>query len=151
MASSIPLSVWVAAAVGVAGVSLAAITGDRQGSAARAESLVISPQTIAAMNTVQEDRAVARARKSLTLFRQKDEGYALARVIARNMIVEMPRSDGVATPVVTPGNPIKMSKVSEGPEHRVPWLGEHTDEVLQQELGLDAATIAALRVDGAIA
>ena len=89
MAQSVPLSIWVAAAVGVAGVSLAAITGDRQGSAARAESPAISPETIAAINAVQEDRAVARARKSLTLFRQKDEGYALARVIARNMILEL--------------------------------------------------------------
>jgi len=89
MAQSVPLSIWVAAAVGVAGVSLAAITGDRQGSAARAESPAISPETIAAMNAVQEDHAVARARKSLTLFRQKDEGYALARVIARNMILEL--------------------------------------------------------------
>ena len=29
-----------------------------------------------------------------------------------------------------PGNPVKLSKVAEGPETRVPWVGEHTDEVL---------------------
>ena len=33
----------------------------------------------------------------------------------------------------------------------MPWLGEHTDAVLAEELGLDDAELAALRADGAIA
>jgi hypothetical protein len=33
----------------------------------------------------------------------------------------------------------------------VPWLGEHTDEVLGAELGLDDAGLAALREAGVIA
>ena len=49
-------------------------------------------------------------------------------VAARNMLVEMPRTDGVATPVLVPGNPVKLSKMAEGPETRVPWVGEHTDD-----------------------
>jgi crotonobetainyl-CoA:carnitine CoA-transferase CaiB-like acyl-CoA transferase len=68
----------------------------------------------------------------------------------RNMIVEMPRTDDVAGPILTPGNPVKLSKMAEGPESRVPWLGEHTDEVLAEELGLDAGERAALRRDGII-
>ena len=68
-----------------------------------------------------------------------------AHVQAHNMIVEMPRTDGVAEPILTPGNPVKMSKVAEGPETRVPWLGEHTDDVLSAELDLDADEIARLR------
>src|SRR5690606_32603555 len=59
-------------------------------------------------------------------------------VAARDMLVEVPRPDGDGKPVLVPGNPVKMSKVAEGPESRVPWLGEHTDEVLAAELGLDA-------------
>ena len=55
---------------------------------------------------------------------------------ARHMIVEMPRTDGVDEPVLVPGNPVKLSKVTEGPETRVPWVGEHTAEVLEAELGL---------------
>ncbi|HEX6475692.1 MAG TPA: CoA transferase, partial [Acidimicrobiales bacterium] len=47
-------------------------------------------------------------------------------VAARDMLVEMPRSDGVDQPVLTPGNPVRLSKVARGPETRVPWLGEHT-------------------------
>jgi formyl-CoA transferase len=49
-----------------------------------------------------------------------------------------------------PGNPIKIAQVAEGPEARVPWQGEHTDEVLAAELGLDAAELARLRAAGAI-
>ncbi len=49
-----------------------------------------------------------------------------------------------------PGNPVKMTKVTEGPETRVPWVGEHTDEVLHRELGLDDAESARLREAGAI-
>jgi crotonobetainyl-CoA:carnitine CoA-transferase CaiB-like acyl-CoA transferase len=72
-------------------------------------------------------------------------------VAARNMLVAMPRTDGVDEPVISPGNPIKMSGVADGPETRVPWLGEHTDEVLATELGLGADEIAALHAAGTIA
>jgi formyl-CoA transferase len=72
-------------------------------------------------------------------------------VAARHMLVEVPRTDDVEQPVLVPGNPVKMSGVAEGPETRVPWLGEHTDEVLAAELGLDADAVAALRADGVIA
>jgi crotonobetainyl-CoA:carnitine CoA-transferase CaiB-like acyl-CoA transferase len=65
--------------------------------------------------------------------------------------VEVPRTDGVAEPVLVPGNPVKMTNVAEGPEARMPWLGEHTDAVLGAELGLDAPALAALRADGVIA
>jgi formyl-CoA transferase len=72
-------------------------------------------------------------------------------VAARNMLVEMPRTDAVATPVLVPGNPVKLSKMTEGPETRVPWVGEHTADVLAAELGLDEDTIAGLRARGVIA
>ena len=72
-------------------------------------------------------------------------------VAARNMLVEMPRTDGVETPVLVPGNPVKLSKMTEGPETRVPWVGEHTADVLATELGLDEGTIAGLRARGVIA
>ena len=71
-------------------------------------------------------------------------------VANRHMLVELPRSDGVEQPVLIPGNPVKLSAVQEGPESRVPWLGEHTDDVLRRELGLGDAAIAALRDSGAI-
>jgi crotonobetainyl-CoA:carnitine CoA-transferase CaiB-like acyl-CoA transferase len=70
-------------------------------------------------------------------------------VMARHMLVEVPRTDG-EPPYLMPGNPVKMTKVAEGPETRVPWVGEHTDEVLRAELGLDDAALAQLRDAGAI-
>ena len=71
-------------------------------------------------------------------------------VEARHMLVAMERTDGIAEPVLTPGNPIKMEGVPEGPETRVPWLGEHTDAVLSGELGLTPEAIATLRDKGVI-
>jgi formyl-CoA transferase len=68
----------------------------------------------------------------------------------RHMLVEHPRTDGIAQPVLIPGLPIKFGEISEGPDTRVPWLGEHTDEVLAVELGLNPETLAALRADGVI-
>lgn len=71
-------------------------------------------------------------------------------VAARNMLVEMPRTDGVEEPVLIPGNPVKLSKMADGPDTRVPWIGEHTDEVLRKELALGDADLAELRAAGVI-
>lgn len=71
-------------------------------------------------------------------------------VAKRNMLVKMPRVDGVDEPVLIPGNPVKMSAVSEGPETRVPWVGEHTQEVLHAELGLSEVELNTLREQGVI-
>jgi crotonobetainyl-CoA:carnitine CoA-transferase CaiB-like acyl-CoA transferase len=54
----------------------------------------------------------------------------------RNMLVALPRTDGVEQPVLLPGNPVKLSKVPEEEPARPPWLGEHTADVLRTELGL---------------
>jgi formyl-CoA transferase len=68
----------------------------------------------------------------------------------RHMLVEHPRPDGVAQPVLIPGLPIKFAEVTEGPESRVPWLGEHTDQVLGEELGLGASELDALHASGVL-
>ncbi len=70
-------------------------------------------------------------------------------VAARHMLVEVPRTDG-GDPVLVPGNPVKLSKMAEGPETRMPWVGEHTDTVLRSELGLDDETLGRLRGMGVI-
>jgi formyl-CoA transferase len=79
-----------------------------------------------------------------------DEIVADEHVATRNMLVELPRTDGVAEPVLVPGNPVKLTGVAEGPETRIPWLGEHTDEVLNAELGLSVDELRALREAGVI-
>ena len=79
-----------------------------------------------------------------------DEVVHDAHLAARNMLVEHPRTDGVEQPVLIPGLPVKFAEVTEGPESRVPWLGEHTDEVLARELGLGPAELASLRAKGVL-
>jgi crotonobetainyl-CoA:carnitine CoA-transferase CaiB-like acyl-CoA transferase len=71
-------------------------------------------------------------------------------VRARRMLVEVERPDGFEQPFLVPGNPVKLSKATEGPETRWPSIGEHTDEVLREELGIDDAGLARLRADGVI-
>jgi crotonobetainyl-CoA:carnitine CoA-transferase CaiB-like acyl-CoA transferase len=68
-----------------------------------------------------------------------------------DMVVSLPRFDGVAEPVQVAGNPVRMSKVTAGPERPMPRLGEHTDEVLHELLALDEDDLAGLRRDGVIA
>jgi crotonobetainyl-CoA:carnitine CoA-transferase CaiB-like acyl-CoA transferase len=104
----------------------------------------------AAMTNIDACRALADAGVAagpcLTAQQVIDDPH----VAARNMLVEIPRPEG-GDPVLTPGNPIKMSKMADGPEIRMPWLGEHTDEVLVQELGIDNEVLGQLRANGVIA
>ena len=104
----------------------------------------------AAMTNIDACRALADAGVAagpcLTAQQVIDDPH----VAARNMLVEIPRPEG-GDPILTPGNPVKMSKMADGPETRMPWLGEHTDEVLAQELGLDNEVLGQLRANGVIA
>jgi crotonobetainyl-CoA:carnitine CoA-transferase CaiB-like acyl-CoA transferase len=71
-------------------------------------------------------------------------------VALRNMLVEIERADGVDQPVLVAGNPIKMSKVAEGPERDIPYMGQHTSSVLSSVLGLHPTEIAELVSEGII-
>jgi hypothetical protein len=69
------------------------------------------------------------------------------------MLVELPRPDGRGRPVIVPGNPVKLVGAPDAPAgglQRVPWLAEHTREVLRSVLGLDDATVDALVADGVV-
>ena len=71
-------------------------------------------------------------------------------VVARNMVTQLERTDDSDVPVYIPGNPVKMSKMADGPDTRIPWVGEHTDAVLRDELGIDHERLAELRAEGVI-
>ncbi|MBM3670990.1 MAG: CoA transferase [Actinobacteria bacterium] len=82
------------------------------------------------------------------------EVIADEHVASHRMLVELERTDsevsGISDPVLIPGNPVKMSKVADGPDTPPPTVGEHTDEVLRADLGLDDAELARLREAGVI-
>ena len=78
-----------------------------------------------------------------------DEVITDRHLALRNMVIPLQPPDG-DEPVLVPGNPVKLSNVEEEHEQRVPWLGEHTSEVLGKELGLDDTEIAALVERGVI-
>jgi crotonobetainyl-CoA:carnitine CoA-transferase CaiB-like acyl-CoA transferase len=64
-------------------------------------------------------------------------------VIARNMVLEMGHSSGHTVKVIA--NPVKLSETPADYRIAPPLLGEHTEIVLRERLGLDAAALAALR------
>ncbi|HVH83384.1 MAG TPA: CoA transferase, partial [Steroidobacteraceae bacterium] len=78
-----------------------------------------------------------------------DQVFADAHIQHRRMVVEMDHPLG-GRPVRLIANPIKMSATR--PEYRYapPILGQHTDEVLSEVLGLRAKEIARLREKGVI-
>ena len=67
----------------------------------------------------------------------------------RDMLLEVDRPDAEG-PFLVVGNPVKLSRVSEGPLRSFPRLNQHTDEVLGETLGVDDAELSELRERGVI-
>jgi len=72
-----------------------------------------------------------------------DEVFADPQVRARGTRIEMPHALAGTVPLVA--NPIRLSASPVTYRNAPPTLGQHTDEVLAQWLGLNAAAIKALR------
>lgn len=77
-----------------------------------------------------------------------DRAFAEPPVAERDMIVEYDHPD--VGKVRLPGNPIKMSGMEGTISRPAPQLGEHTDVILGDLLGLEAKEIAELRGAGVI-
>jgi crotonobetainyl-CoA:carnitine CoA-transferase CaiB-like acyl-CoA transferase len=70
------------------------------------------------------------------------------QVTARQALVEMDHPRAGKVRMV--GAPVRLSETPGSVRTPAPMLGEHTDEVLRQLLGLDAKEVAALRAAGAV-
>ena len=64
------------------------------------------------------------------------------------MVLEMAHGSGQTVKVIA--NPVKLSESPADYRIPPPLLGEHTDSVLAERLGLDPATLATLRERGSI-
>ncbi len=77
-----------------------------------------------------------------------DQVFANPQVLARGLQVGLTRDDGVQVPGVA--NPIVFSETPVAYDKPPPRLGDGTDKVLYEQLGLSEAAIAALRGKGVI-
>jgi len=77
------------------------------------------------------------------------DAFADPHVQARGMQVEMQHPRAGTIPLV--GNPIRMSGTPVAYVSAPPVLGQHTQDVLQEVLGLDAARIEKLKSQGVVA
>ena len=100
--------------------------------------------------TKYEARRSSGRRSCVRPCQSDEEIVGDAHVAARSMLVECPAPTASLSRSWVPGNPVKISGVAEGPETRVPWHGEHTDDVLAGELGIDRAELDGLRSAGVI-
>jgi formyl-CoA transferase len=105
----------------------------------------------AEMTRYEASRALAEAGVAAGMVNRSEDVMEDEHVRRHNMIVSMERPDGVDEPVLAVGNPVKLSRMTELPDTRIPWVGEHTDEVLREELDLGDDELARLRAAGAIA
>ncbi|WP_423456554.1 CaiB/BaiF CoA transferase family protein [Ottowia sp. VDI28] len=71
-----------------------------------------------------------------------------AQVQARGLVKMRPHAAGAEIPLVR--NPIRLSGLEELPLNAPPLLGQHTQEVLRERLGITASQIEALARSGAI-
>lgn len=77
-----------------------------------------------------------------------DKVFADPQVAAREMVQEVPHPSAGSVKLVA--SPMKFSETPCDIVRHPPLLGEHTDEVLRERLGYDAARIAALRDNGIV-
>lgn len=119
------------------------------GRVARREEVVAEFQKIFASGTVAywRDRLEAGG-VPIAPLHTIDQALSHPQSVANGMVVEVEGPDG--RPLKLLGSPFK---VGSGPNHatqRPPLLGEHSEDVLRELLGLGAAQVAALRAQGAL-
>jgi crotonobetainyl-CoA:carnitine CoA-transferase CaiB-like acyl-CoA transferase len=77
------------------------------------------------------------------------DAFADPQIVARGTVVHMPHP---ATPdgIDVIANPVRLSETPADYRLPPPLLGEHTDEILSERLGFDAARLSSLRKNGVI-
>jgi len=77
-----------------------------------------------------------------------EEVLADEHLAQRDMLVRFDHGDGSS--YVVPGNPVRLSRIEPPADRRSPTLGEDTDAVLHELLGIEGERLDALRSSGVI-
>jgi crotonobetainyl-CoA:carnitine CoA-transferase CaiB-like acyl-CoA transferase len=80
--------------------------------------------------------------------RDLHEVFTDPQIAARDMSV--PMMHPIAGPIRVLGSPLKLSDTPASQRTPPPMLGQHTESVLQRDLGLTSDAIHELRADGVI-
>ncbi len=79
-----------------------------------------------------------------------EQVFADPQVVARGAVVEMPHAQATSGTVKVIANPVRLSETPADYRITAPLLGEHTEGVLSEILGLSADEIAGLRERGIV-
>jgi formyl-CoA transferase len=75
-----------------------------------------------------------------------DKVFENEQIKSRDMRIELPHS--IDNKVTLLNSPIKIPTSPTKPHKAPPTLGEHTEEILQEKIGVDKDTVAKLRNEG---
>lgn len=114
----------------------------------RAELIPLLRQATVFKTTAEWVATLERAGVPCGPINDLQQVFADPQVQARGLRVELPHPLGGTVPQVA--SPIRLSATPVQYRNAPPLLGEHTEQVLQQWLGLDAGQIAALREAGVL-
>jgi len=78
------------------------------------------------------------------------EVFADPQVAARGTVIEMPHAGSAGATVKVVANPVRLSETPVDYRLPPPLLGEHTEQVLRELVGLSADIIAELRAKGVV-
>ena len=144
-------AVWVrlAEAIGMAHLATDPLYVNARGRSDRREELIalISPKFLA-HDTEEWVKRLDAARVPCSAVQDVAQAIAHPQLAAMDMVHTV--DDGRGGTLRLAGVPLCMSATPPQPGGRPPDLGEHTDSVLRDELGLADEDIAALRAEGAI-
>ncbi len=115
---------------------------------ANREALVdVLKPVLAGRTTAQWIAALEAANVPCGPINRVDQVFADPQAVARQLTIAMTHATG---PMQLPASPLRLSATP--PEYRSapPLLGEHTDQVLSEVLGLSAGEIARLRDAGVV-
>ncbi len=122
--------------------------------AARVENRALVTETLAPVMAAQPTGWWVAKLEALKIgcgpINRLSEVFADPQVKARGAVVEMARSGAENDRVKVIANPVRLDVTPVDYRLPPPLLGEHTEEVLSDLLGLDGAAIAALRAEGIV-